>query len=42
MPAQASPLCAEMLTASAVADAVLYAVTQPASVNVDELRISRS
>jgi len=33
---------AQMLTAQAVADAVLYAVTQPADVNVDELRLSRS
>jgi NADP-dependent 3-hydroxy acid dehydrogenase YdfG len=31
-----------MLDARAVADAVLYAVTQPAEVNVDELRLSRS
>ena len=33
---------AKMLDASAVAAAVLYAVTQPADVNVDELRLSRS
>ncbi len=33
---------AEMLSADAVADAVHYAVTTPASVNVDELRLSRS
>jgi NADP-dependent 3-hydroxy acid dehydrogenase YdfG len=33
---------ADMLRAAAVADAVLYAVTQPADVNVDELRLSRS
>jgi NADP-dependent 3-hydroxy acid dehydrogenase YdfG len=32
----------QMLRADAVADAVLYAVTQPADVNVDELRLSRS
>jgi NADP-dependent 3-hydroxy acid dehydrogenase YdfG len=31
-----------MLDAQAVADAVLYAVSQPATVNVDELRLSRS
>ncbi len=31
-----------MLPASAVADAVLFAVTQPGAVNVDELRISRA
>ena len=31
-----------MLQPSAVADAVLFAVTQPSSVNVDELRLSRS
>ncbi len=31
-----------MLDTSAVADAVLYAVTQPDTVNVDELRLSRS
>jgi NADP-dependent 3-hydroxy acid dehydrogenase YdfG len=29
-----------MLDAAAVADAVLYAVTQPRLVNVDELRLS--
>ena len=33
---------AEMLPASAVADAVRYVVTAPAAVNVDELRLSRS
>ncbi|HUQ45429.1 MAG TPA: SDR family oxidoreductase [Gemmatimonadaceae bacterium] len=33
---------AEMLTADEVADAVHYAVTVPATVNVDELRLSRS
>ena len=33
---------AQMLDASAVAAAVLYAVTQPPTVNVDELRLSRS
>ena len=33
---------ADMLPASAVADAVMYALTCPANVNVDELRISRS
>jgi NADP-dependent 3-hydroxy acid dehydrogenase YdfG len=31
-----------MLAASAVGDAVLYAVTRPDDVNVDELRLSRS
>lgn len=31
-----------MIPASAVAEAVRYAVTQPAEVNVDELRLSRS
>ncbi len=31
-----------MLPPQAVADAVLYALTQPATVNVDELRLSRS
>ena len=31
-----------MIPARAVADAVLYAVTQPAGVNVDELRLSRA
>ncbi len=33
---------AGMLSRDAVADAVLYAVTAPAAVNVDELRLSRS
>ena len=33
---------AQMLDADAVADAVLYAVSAPAGVNVDELRLSRS
>jgi len=33
---------AQMLRPEAVADAVLYALTQPADVNVDELRLSRS
>jgi len=33
---------AQMLRPEAVADAVLYAVTQPSDVNVDELRLSRS
>lgn len=32
----------QMLRPEAVAEAVLYAVTQPAEVNVDELRLSRS
>jgi NADP-dependent 3-hydroxy acid dehydrogenase YdfG len=32
----------EMLSARAVAEAVRYAIAQPADVNVDELRISRS
>lgn len=36
------PTRAEMLDAAAVADAVLWAVTRPATVNVDELRLSRS
>ncbi len=31
-----------MLPASSVADAVLFAVTQPPSVNIDELRLSRA
>ena len=31
-----------MLSADAVADAVLYAVTRPPAVNIDELRLSRS
>lgn len=33
---------AQMLAPDAVADAVVYAVTQPTDVNVDELRLSRS
>ncbi len=33
---------ADMLGAGAVADAVLFAVTQPQDVNIDELRLSRS
>lgn len=33
---------AMMLSASAVAEAVLYAVSQPPEVNVDELRLTRS
>jgi NADP-dependent 3-hydroxy acid dehydrogenase YdfG len=33
---------AAMLAADAVADAILYAVTRPPSVNVDELRLTRS
>ena len=33
---------AEMLGADAVANAVLYAVTNPADVNVDEIRVSRA
>ena len=33
---------AAMLGADAVADAVLYAVTRPAAVNIDELRLSRA
>ena len=32
----------QMLAADAVADAVIWAATRPASVNVDELRISAS
>jgi NADP-dependent 3-hydroxy acid dehydrogenase YdfG len=31
-----------MLDATAVADAVVYAVTRPGAVNIDELRLSRS
>jgi NADP-dependent 3-hydroxy acid dehydrogenase YdfG len=31
-----------MLDAAAVADAVLFVATRPASVNIDELRLSRS
>jgi NADP-dependent 3-hydroxy acid dehydrogenase YdfG len=31
-----------MLTAAAVADAVLYVVSRPAAVNIDELRLSRT
>jgi len=33
---------AQMLDADSVADAVAYAVTAPAELNVDELRLSRS
>lgn len=33
---------AQMLQPEAVADAIVYALTQPASVNIDELRLSRS
>ena len=33
---------AAMLTADAVADAVLYVVTRPPDVNIDELRLARS
>jgi NADP-dependent 3-hydroxy acid dehydrogenase YdfG len=33
---------ASMLDPDAVANAVIYAVTQPADVNIDELRLSRS
>ncbi|MEO5903235.1 MAG: SDR family oxidoreductase [Gemmatimonadaceae bacterium] len=33
---------ASMIQASAVADAVLFAVTQPSEVNIEELRFSRS
>jgi NADP-dependent 3-hydroxy acid dehydrogenase YdfG len=33
---------AAMLSADAVADAILYVATRPAEVNVDELRLSRS
>jgi len=33
---------AAMLSADAVADAIVYVVTRPAAVNVDELRLSRS
>lgn len=33
---------ARMLAAAAVADAVLFAVTRPADVNIDELRLSRA
>jgi NADP-dependent 3-hydroxy acid dehydrogenase YdfG len=36
------PTRSEMMPPEAVASAVLYAVTQPAVVNVDELRLSRS
>jgi len=31
-----------MLRPEAVADAVVYVLTQPADVNIDELRLSRS
>ena len=33
---------AAMLDAAAVADAILFAVTRPAGVNIDELRLSKS
>ena len=33
---------AAMLTADAVAEAIIFAVTRPAAVNIDELRLSRS
>ena len=33
---------AQMLSAGAVADAAVYAITQPNDVNIDELRLSRS
>jgi NADP-dependent 3-hydroxy acid dehydrogenase YdfG len=36
------PTRTEMLHPEAVADAVLYAVTQPEAVNIDELRLSRA
>jgi len=36
------PVKGEMLSAGDVANAVLFAVTQPVRVNVDELRLSRS
>jgi NADP-dependent 3-hydroxy acid dehydrogenase YdfG len=36
------PTRSEMLTPDAVGRAVIFAVTQPASVNVDELRLSRA
>lgn len=36
------PPRSQMLDAQAVADAVLYAVTQPASVTVEEVRLARS
>ncbi|MHB1863917.1 MAG: SDR family oxidoreductase [Gemmatimonadaceae bacterium] len=36
------PARPEMLDPQAVADAVLFAVTQPAAVNIDELRLSHS
>jgi NADP-dependent 3-hydroxy acid dehydrogenase YdfG len=36
------PQRSEMMPAESVAAAVLYALTQPAEVNVDELRLSRS
>jgi len=36
------PSRSEMLTPGDVARAVLFALTQPAAVNVDELRISRA
>jgi NADP-dependent 3-hydroxy acid dehydrogenase YdfG len=33
---------ADMLSAEAVAEAVIFAITQPAEVNIDEIRMSRS
>jgi NADP-dependent 3-hydroxy acid dehydrogenase YdfG len=36
------PQRSEMMPSEAVASAVLYALTQPAEVNIDELRLSRS
>lgn len=39
---RALPTREAMLPADAVADAVLYAVTCPAAVNIDELRLSRA
>ena len=37
-----SPQRSGMLNASAIGNAVLFALTQPATVNIDELRLSRS
>lgn len=42
LPMRSLPTRDAMLSTDAVAAAILYAVTQPASVNVDELRLSRS